>query len=124
MKLTKAIFTFQINRMVETFGKDSFPKPRMEEIWKVVHELPEADFVRIVSRLVGEHPIKYPPTVKEFRELAETKLKERRDSGGNDWQKVSNEIEERKKMLAAMTPEQREERKRKFEEMAKKKGVL
>lgn len=122
MKLTKAIFAQQMNRMAETFGKDSFPKPRIEEIWKVVSELPEQDFIRIISRLVGEHPIKYPPTVVNFRELAETKLKELRDAKGpQGWESVANEIEARKQKLAAMTPEEREARKLKIQELVKSK---
>lgn len=121
MSLSKAIFTGQMNRVIQTFGKENFPAPRMEEIWKVVKDLPDLDFIKVVSRIVGEVPIKYPPTVIQFREFAETKLKELRDSGGGqDWEKVANEISERKKILEAMTPEQREERKQRFKDLAKR----
>lgn len=121
MSLSKAIFSSQMNRIAETFGRDNFPKPRLEEIYKVVKDLPDQDFIKIISRIVGEVPIKYPPTVIQFREFAETKLKELRERGGpQGWETAMDEIAERKKMLEALTPEQREERKKRIREMASK----
>ena len=119
MSLSKPIFTSQINRLADTFGREHFPKPRLEEIYKVVKDLPDQEFTKIVSRMVGELPIKYPPTVIQFREFAETKLKELRERGGpQGWEQVADEIAERKAMLAKLTPEEREERKRKIRLMA------
>lgn len=79
MSLTKFVFQSQMQRVLETFGKENFPTPRMEEIWKVVKDLPDLDFIRLVGRIIGEVPIKYPPNVITFREFAEVRLKELRE---------------------------------------------
>lgn len=68
-------FFTQMRRVMETFGAENYPRARNEEIWLVVHDLPEYAFARVVSRIVGEVPIKYPPTVIQFREFAEAERK-------------------------------------------------
>jgi hypothetical protein len=82
--MTLSVFRTQMQRVIDTFGKEYFPQPRMEEIFKVVKDLSDRDFTQVVTRIVGECSIKYPPTVLEFRTYAETKLKEINDKKNLD----------------------------------------
>lgn len=70
--MTDPVFHVQIDRLKQTFGKQHFPDTRVKEIVVVCHDLSDEQFTRIVTRMVGEIHVDYPPNVKNFREFAQS----------------------------------------------------
>jgi hypothetical protein len=79
--MTDFTFKFQMRRLMDTFGEKNYPHPRVQEIAKECVDLSDQSFERIVTGMVREIPIKYPPTVATFVEYAETERKRLRDTG-------------------------------------------
>ena len=78
--MTEQCFQDQMRRLADTWGIEAFPLPRVEEIFAECEDLSDFSFVKIVTRIIGEHPIKWPPTVKEFREFGQAERKRLMDS--------------------------------------------
>lgn len=77
--MTKQQFMTHMQNLLKVFGRTEYEN-RMEVIYELVADLPEANFAWIVKHFTLTKSVKYPPLPEEFREAAQLQRKHIREN--------------------------------------------
>lgn len=79
-------FTNQVTRLQQVFGVKTYPQQRVDEYWKMVHNIPDENFRKWVDQKIADS--KFAPLGEEFRQVAKDYerylFKEKARAAGND----------------------------------------
>lgn len=62
--MTSMHYQQQMGRMIEVFGKNAYPRERIELIWKELKDFSDPWFTKIIDSFIGN--LRLPPLVSEF----------------------------------------------------------
>lgn len=88
--MSPSAFDAQMKRISDTFGEHHYTKERKMAVWKMVQNLKESQFAKIVSHMVISFPTNRPPFPLDFQTAV---LAENRATPKNDWHDTDTPIE-------------------------------